>query len=99
MRNWDYKEKREELMEAAMVAFDILVSALREDIDLEALGSDKVKTAIQSKRVAFVDAFDMLSKINELDRSLKGTGDDGMPEVNTDGFNETLAERFIRQKK
>ena len=63
MSNWDYTEKREQLMEAAMIAFDILVDALREDIDLETLGDEKIKTAIQSKRVAFMDAFEMLTKI------------------------------------
>jgi len=66
---WDYKEKQAELMEAAQKAYDILVKSLKEEIT-DDLGSEKMRTAIQAKKVALDDAMDFLNKIQELEEAI-----------------------------
>ena len=67
--SWDYKSKQIELMQAAQKAYDILVKSLEEEITAD-LGSEKMRTAIQAKKVALDDAMDFLNKIQELETAI-----------------------------
>lgn len=69
-REWDYREKKEELVEAAKDAYDILVGALRDPINLEELADDKIRAAILAKKIAFTDAISFLKEIETLEVSM-----------------------------
>lgn len=60
--------KKVEILEAAKVAIDELIKVLREPIIThmeDDISADKLKNAASAKRLAFEDALNMLSKIEE----------------------------------
>jgi hypothetical protein len=61
-------EKRNEILEAGLVAVDELIKVLRDPIitgNSEDLSADKMKTAAAAKRLAFEDAIAILTKIED----------------------------------
>jgi hypothetical protein len=60
--------KKVEILEAAKVAIDELIKVLKEPIITRSeddISADKLKNAASAKRLAFEDALNMLSKIEE----------------------------------
>lgn len=95
--DWTYRAKKIELINAAKDALDILIEALKEPIDLDKLQDDKVRAAIQAKKIALLDAVEFLREIQSLEESI---GVDTQEGVNIDvkeewggGFAERKAQK------
>jgi len=94
--SWDYREEKVYLINAAQKAFKILVETLEEPINLKELGAEKVKTAIQSKRVALLDAIDFLKEIESLETSVGIDTKKGVNLEEKKDWNQGIAERRAR---
>jgi len=96
VNSWDYRSKKLELIDAAQIAYDILVDTLREPIDLQELGDDKIKAAIISKKVALLDAIDFLKEIESLETSVGIDTKKGVNLQEKKDWNQGIAERRAR---
>ena len=65
-------------------------------INLKELGAEKVKTAIQSKRVALLDAIDFLKEIESLETSVGIDTKKGVNLEEKKDWNQGIAERRAR---
>lgn len=74
---WSFKGKTEEIIEAAKDGLDILIEAIREPIDLSNLNDDKVRAAVQAKKISLLDSITFLKEIEGLMQAIgqesKGT--------------------------
>lgn len=66
VKPWSFKGKTEEIIDAAKEGLDILIEAIREPIDLEQLTDDKVRAAVQAKKISLLDAITFLKEIEGL---------------------------------
>ena len=84
--------KKVEILEAAKIAIDELIKVLKEPIITHAeddISADKLKNAASAKRLAFEDALNMLTRIEDEENR------DGSPTVvaGTGGFAEGRAKK------
>jgi hypothetical protein len=71
------RDRKRNVLEAAKIAVDELILVLKEPIldgnSADPLGAEKMKTAAQSKRVAFEDALAILEGIQNEENNLDDT--------------------------
>jgi len=96
INGWDYRSKKLELIEAAQAGFDILVETLKEPIDLETLSDDKVRAAIQAKKIALTDSIDFLKEIESLETSVGIDTKKGVNLQEKKDWNQGIAEKRAR---
>ena len=93
----DSNKKKEELLQAAEESIDHLISVLKEKIITgekgEDLSADKLKNAAAAKKQSFMDALEILKKIEEERNIMNGKPKEEKVEkrVRT-GFAERIAE-------
>jgi hypothetical protein len=68
--DWDYIEKTQDLINASKHAFNELVLALKEPLKITKIDDEKMRTAIQAKKLALVDAKDILQIMQELEKMI-----------------------------
>jgi len=87
------KNKKERVLLAAEKAVDELIKVLEEKIinnSEEDLTADKMKNAAQAKKLAFLDALEMLEKIGQ-EREKVEDSDIVIPDTTHGGFVEVAA--------
>ena len=67
---WSYIEKTKELISASQDAFDELVKALKEPLKLDGMLSEKMRVAVQAKKMSLVDAKEILQIMQDLERMI-----------------------------
>lgn len=89
------EEYKQEIIDASRVGVDELIKVLREPIieegsfEKDALAADRLKNAVAAKKMAMIDAFEMIDRIDIEQNNLK-EGD------NKDTFTN-LAEKFVKK--
>ena len=76
----EISKKKEKIIAAGFKAVDHLIKVAEENIitnSEEDLTADKLKNAAQAKKIAIMDAFDILDKINEEQAILDNETGDG----------------------
>lgn len=95
----DVRRKKEDILSAAETAIDELIKVLRDPIignsDEKDLSADKMKNAAASKKLAFMDALDMVSRIEQERNSMNEDSSAQKPPELVGGF----AERHSGKKK
>jgi len=95
--NWDEQAKTQELIDASKHAFNELVLALKEPLDLKELADEKVQAAVKAKKLALVDAKDILRIMKDLEKMVEdGELDLSEKAIHQAGGPEA---RFKRKKK
>ena len=69
--DWDYEEKTQDLIDASKHAFNELVDALACPLNLAELADEKVQAAVKAKKLALVDAKDILRIMKELEKMVE----------------------------
>lgn len=90
--------KREEILNAAMVGIDELIGVLRDPIvsnPEDALSADKMKNAAAAKRLAFDDALYMLERVEQL----RNAGDKSVLEAKAAEIPVSFVESMAKDKK
>ncbi len=91
----DLKKKRERVLSAASKAIDELILVLEDKIikkDDDDISADKMKNAASAKKLSFLDALEMLDKI-ESERSKTDETIIKVIDTSTHGFAEILASK------
>jgi hypothetical protein len=91
----DLKLKRERVLNAASKAVDELILVLEEKIITKGeddISADKMKNAASAKKLAFLDALEMLDKI-ELERNKTDETITKVIDTSSKGFAELAAEK------
>lgn len=86
------EEYKQEIIDASRVGVDELIKVLKEPIithSEEDVSSDRLKNAVATKKLAMIDAFEMIDRIDIEQNNLK-EGD------NKDTFTN-LAEKFVKK--
>lgn len=68
--DWDYVEKTQDLIDASKHAFNELVLALKEPLKITRIDDEKMRVAIQAKKLALVDAKDILQIMQDLEKMI-----------------------------
>lgn len=92
--NETVEETKQRIISSARIAVDELIKVIEEPIikgDLTDPTAEKMKNAVQSKKIAVFDCFEILARVDEEQRIL----DEGESETGNSGF----AERHARGKK
>lgn len=91
----DVNEKLEELMQAGLEAYEILVEEIKRPLD-EELQDDKRRNAMKAKKECFLDAKEILSSIKKIENQINGKEDSEELEEEkafTAGFVEKYAKK------
>jgi len=96
-KDTDVKKKLQELVDAGLEAYDLLVEEIRKPI-ADDLQDDRARNAMKAKRECFADARDILKQITEIEAQL-----DGRQVVTTtkeeNPFAASFAEQFAEKNK
>ncbi len=85
------EEYKQDVINSAKIAVDELVKVLKEPIivgDETDITADKMKNAVQSKKIAMMDALEMIGRIDVEEMQLKDGKDASLPSI---GFAEKNA--------
>lgn len=69
-RDWNYVKKTKGLIEAAQDAYDELVKVLGRPFKLDKLGDEKIRVAVQAKKMTLTDAKDILQIMQDLEKMI-----------------------------
>jgi hypothetical protein len=91
----DVNKKLEELMQAGLEAYEILVEEIKRPLD-EELQDDKRRNAMKAKKECFLDAKEILSSIKKIENQING--EDESDEVEEEkSFTAGFVEKYAKK--
>lgn len=96
MKSLDVKKRLEELIESGKKAFDLLLEEVKKPIDPE-LQDDKARNAMKAKKECFMDAQEILTTINKIEKQIEEEKVEENLEQEENSFQAGFSEKYAKK--